>query len=559
MPAYDRQHTDSSQRSIARRQVLHGALVVSATAAFAALSAACGGSSSETTPTGQAGAASSGGASSAGTKTTGAPSAARPMTASSSAKATKVTIAQGIDIATFDPHEDTSSGGRAVFENVFDNLVARDQNLKIVPSLAESWQAIDPTTWEFKLRKDVKFHDGTPFTAKDIKFSFDHVLDPNVKSRQRSNIAQIDHAEAPDDYTLRIVTKGPLPPLFDELQYVYALPADKYQSMGAEKFAVAPIGTGPFKFVEWVKDSHVMLERFDGHWRGKASINTAEFRPISEDSTRVAALQAGEIDLAALIPPTSIPTLQSDSKLDVRSVRSLRTVFVGMNTFQIPFTDVRVRQALNYAVDVASIIKNVLGGHGYQLASVSGPSEFGYNPDVKPYAYDLDKAKSLLKDAGYADGFSTTLDTPQGRYLDDVEVSQAIAGQLAKVGVKVDVKPAEFNEYFNRWLAKKIQGLYFLGAGGSLDADSIMGSHFDSKRRGLYYNSPKSDDLIHQAQAELDVQKREQLYHDLMVYLHDQAPWIFLYSQEDIYGVAKTLTWKPIPDERLWVYEMSQA
>ena len=300
--------------------------------------------------------------------------------------------------------------------------------------------------------------------------------------------------------------------MLDQLsENLYVLPAATYQSMGAEKFALSPVGTGPYKFVEWVRDSHVTMERFDGYWRGNAAIQTTEFRPIAEDATRVSSLQAGELDIAALIPPTDIPPIQGNSKLDVRSVRSNRTIFVGMNCFKEPFTNVKVRQALNYAVDVQSIIKNVLGGHAYENPGPIAYGVFGYDPNLKPYGYDPEKAKSLLKDAGYPNGFSTVLDTPQGRYLDDVEVSQAIAGQLAEVGVKVTVQPAEFNEYFTRWLAKKMEGLYFLGYGGSMDGDGVMGSHFDSKRRGLYYNSPQSDQLIQQAQVELDVSKRQQL------------------------------------------------
>jgi peptide/nickel transport system substrate-binding protein len=216
-----------------------------------------------------------------------------------------------------------------------------------------------------------------------------------------------------------------------------------------------------------------------------------------------------------------------------------------------------VRQALNYAVDVPAIIKNLFNGHAYQTTSIIGPNIFGFNPDIKPYEYDPDKAKSLLTEAGFPDGFSTVLDTPQGRYIQDVEVAQAVSGYLDKVGVKAEVRPADFNEFFDRWLAKKMEGLYLLGSGGGLDGDGLMGSHFDSKRRGLYYNSPQSDDLIHQAYSELDTTKRQDLYNQLDQYLHDQAPWIFLYEQEDTYGVVKNLNWNPRSDERLWAWDMS--
>jgi len=559
--AQDSPNAQHLTATIDRRNLLRLAMSGVTGATLVAVLAACGGSSPSTstsTSTSSQPAASASGSPSVGAAASPAASGATPSAAASTPSNAKVTVAQGVDIKSFDPHVDTSSAALAIFLNVFDHLVARDQNLKFIPGLAESWTTLNDTTWEFKIRQGVKFHDGTSFTANDMKFTINYVLDPKNNSPQRTRIAGIDHAEAPDDSTFHIVTKTPLPALLDELsENIFALPAAAYQSMGTQKFALAPIGTGPYKFVEWVRDSHVTLERFDGYWGTKASIQTAEYRPIAEDATRVAALQAGELTIAALIPPTDIPTLQASSKLDVRTIRSIRTDFVGMNCFKPPFTDVRVRQALNYAVDIPSIIKDILGGHGYQNANVCAASAFGYDPNLKPYTYDPEKAKSLLKEAGLANGFSTTLDTPQGRYLDDVEVAQAIAGQLGAVGIKVEVKPAEFNEYFNRWLAKKIEGLYFLGFGGATDADGVLGSHFDSKRRGLYYNSPQSDDLIHQSMAELDTAKRENLYHQLMGYLHDQAPWIFLYDEEDIYGVVKTLKWQPVADERISAFDMS--
>jgi peptide/nickel transport system substrate-binding protein len=526
-----------------------------ASASGLTLLAGCGGGSSSPTA-GESAATSSSSAVAASPQATVAGTSAAATT-STSDKPTKVTIAQGVDVRTFDPNEDTRSF--EVFRNVFDNLLTHDQDLKLVPSLAESWNNIDPTTWEFKIRQGVTFHDGTPMTAKDIEFTWTHVLDPNTKSRIYSFISTVDHVKAVDDFTIQIVTKTPFPALPTIVNYVGIVPAEKYQSMGPDKFAVAPIGTGPYRFVEWVKDEHFSFERYDDHWRGPAAITNVEFRPIPEDATRVAALQAGEVDIAPLIPITNVPTIESDASLSIRTVRSLFTIFVGMNTFKAPFTDVRVRQALNYAVDVDSLIKNLLDGHGYPLGQICAPAVFGYNPDVKPYPYDPEKAKSLLAEAGFPDGFSTTLDTPSGQYLQDVEMSQAIAGQLAKVGVKVEVKAADFNEYFDRWLAKKIEGLYFLGnTATTMDVDAVLGSHFDSKRRGLYYNSPESDDLIHQGQAEFDVAKRQQIYNQEQVYLHDQAPWIFLYNQENIYGAAKSVDWKPVADDRIWVYEMKR-
>jgi peptide/nickel transport system substrate-binding protein len=465
-----------------------------------------------------------------------------------------VRIAQGVDIATFDPHEDTSSSGMAILQNIFDHLLMRDDSLELTPSIAEQWENVDELTWEFQIRQGVMFHDGSELTVDDIVFTFEHVLDPDVGSRQRTRIVMIESVEAADDTTLRITTSFPFPPLLTVLQYVFIMPAEIYSP---DEFALNPVGSGPYRFVEWIRDDHVYLERFDDHWRGPAPIQSVEFRPIVEGSTRVAALRTREIDIAALVPVTDVPEIDAAPDVEIRDVQSLRTIFVGMNTWNAPLDDPRVRQALNYGVNVEEIIEFLLDGFGFPLASVTGPAEFGYNPNLETYPYDPDRARELLAEAGYPDGFDITLDTPTGRYLQDVEVSQAIAGQLADIGVNVEVRPAEFQEYFDRWLASEIEGLYFLGFGAStLDADGVMGSHFDSERRGLYYNSPESDELIHAAMREFDEEAREAIYHELMEYFHEQAPWIFLYTQQDIYGVASDLDWAPRADERLWVYDM---
>lgn len=564
--------SDILSAQLNRRRLMRFTLTGATAAVAVGLLAACGGDDDDddtpatTTGGGQATTAateSGGGTTPASGGST--PAAGGGATATTSAETpaagsgddTPIVIAQGVDIATFDPHEDTSSSAISIFENVFDHLVQRSAELELVPSLAETWENVDELTWEFKLREDVVFHDGTPFTAKDMQFTFEHVMDPAVQSREATRISMVDRVEAPDDYTFRIITKMPFPALLTVLGYIFAVPADKYQEMGAEEFALNPIGTGPYKFVEWIKDDHVTLELVPDNWRQGATISSVEFRPIPEAATRVAALQAGEIQVATLIPVTDVPVINSSDTAEIRSVDSLRTIFVGINTFAEPFTDVRVRQALNYAVDVQSIIDNLLDGHSKRIASVCGPAEFGFDPDLEPYEYDPDRARELLAEAGFADGFSTTLDTPIGRYLQDVEVSQVIAGQLGEVGIQVEVRPAEFQEYFDRWLAKEIEGLYFLGYGAStMDADGVMGSHLDSTRRGLYYNSPESDALIAEAATEFDVQRREEIYHELMAYFKEQAPWIFLYTQEDIYGVARDLIWAPRSDERLWVPDM---
>jgi peptide/nickel transport system substrate-binding protein len=473
-----------------------------------------------------------------------------------------VSIAQGVDIATFDPPDDTSASSRSIFQNVFDQLVELDDDLQFVPSLAESWTNIDDLTWEFKIRQGVLFHDGSELTAHDVKFSFDVILDPDEGRRQKINLgaAGIERVEAPDDYTVRIITAEPYAPLVRSNRFVSILPAKTYQEMGREAFALNPVGTGPFRVVEWVKDTHIQLEAFEDHWRGAPAIKAAEFRPIPEASTRVAALRAGEIDLATLVPPSEIPVVDGEEGTEIRTVPSVRTIFVGINTSQPPLDDVRVRQAMNYAVDVEAIVQFILDGHGFPMASVSGPAEFGHNPELEPYPYDPDRARALLAEAG-VESLDLTLHTPSGRYLQDVEVCQAIAGQLAEVGINVEVRPAEFQQFFSAYLANELDGLHFLGYGSAqLDADGVLGAHLETGSAGeMYYSTPESDEMIRAARRDLDEESRLARYYELMAHLHDDAPWIFMYNQEDIYGVNRSLAWTPKSDERLWVPQMEWA
>lgn len=467
----------------------------------------------------------------------------------------KVTFSWGIDIVTFDPHGDATPVAFAVYRNVFSNLVTRDENLEHQPQVAASWEVIDDTTWEFNLREDVVFHDGSRLTSADIVYSFENLFD----SIQASRVAVVDRVEAVDDYTVRIITRTPMPAFLTIIHYCWILPAETHAAMGSAEFSSKPVGSGPYRVTNWVKDDRVEMVRVEDHWENTASIVETEFRPIPESSTRVAALLNGEIDVAGLLPPSDIPLIEENPDCEVRLVRSLRQIFIAINATVEPFTDVRVRQALNYAVDIDEIIEFVLDGHGYPSGQLSGPAEFGYNPDLEPYPYDPDKARELLAEAGFPDGFDTVIETPIARYLQDVEVAQAIGGQLANVGINVEVRPSEYAALAERIRVGDMPAMWLIGWGATaIHADGVMGSRIDTERTGgLYYNNPEADELVHKAAAEFDQDKALEYYHELQALLHDDCPVIFCYSQEDIYGVRSGLKWEPMPNETMDVFRMS--
>ncbi|HWU41579.1 MAG TPA: ABC transporter substrate-binding protein, partial [Candidatus Acidoferrum sp.] len=323
-----------------------------------------------------------------------------------------------------DPSMNLSSIRAQVGMSLFDSLVGRDTEKRIVPELAESWKLLDENTWQFRLRKGVVFHSGEPFNAEAVRFTVLRVLDPNQKSPNRANIAEISKIEVVDDFTVKLVTRQPYAALLNRLIDFPILPP-KYTAEGGDQgFAAKPVGTGPFKFVELVRDDRMVVEAFDKHWRGAPKIPRIIFRPVPEPFTRVAALRNGELDLITNVPPNLARELEHVPGLKVQRVPSTWIIYLGLNALKKPLSDVRVRQALNYAIDVDAIIKNVLEGNGRRTPGPLTPLMFGYDPSVKGYAYDPGRARRLLAEAGYPDGVEVTLDSPDGRYQGDKEIAE---------------------------------------------------------------------------------------------------------------------------------------
>ncbi len=467
--------------------------------------------------------------------------------ASAAAKG-KLVIAQGAETTTLDPHK----GGSAIFVNacltMYDLLVRRDREGNQRLALATSYKNIDPVTWEFKLRKGVKFHNGDPLTASDVKFSFDRLRDKKTKNPFRVFFRGISEVQIIDDYTVRIITKKPDPVLPSRTAFAAFIVPEKYiMKHGDEYFGKHPVGSGRYKFVKWVKNDHVELEVNEKYWGDKpATIKKLIFKTIPETGSRIAALQTGEVDIATNVPPFMIPKLKKDPKIDVISGPSGRVIFIGFNLLDAekagPLMNKKVRQAINYAVDKQSLIKHVLMGSGEQLATPLVPVAFGYDPTIKPYSYDPEKAKKLLAEAGYPNGFETAFATGSGRYLLDKQIAEAIVGMLAKVGIKAKLKVYEWGKYSQVRKAHKIEPFYLLGWGNTMsDADGTLVPLFISKSTYSNYSNPELDKMLMGARYELDADKRKVQYKEILKLIKEEAPWIFLYQQRDNYGVRDTV------------------
>lgn len=471
---------------------------------------------------------------------------------------TTITIATPIDPESLDPAYDTSIKAISVMSQVYDGLVWRDSNGELVPALAESWEFLEPTKLQMNLRQGVKFHNGDEFTADDVLFSFNRLLDADNPVPLSSYVqGSIESVEKVDDYTVIITTPAPRALLVAEVARIVILSEDAVQAAG-ESYGQEPVGTGPFKFVQWDKNEKVVFEAFDEHWRGRPSVDRVVFRIIPDDFARYAALLAGEVDVISNLPPERIAEVEEDPNVKVGAVHSVRNIFVGMNTWEPPFDDVRVRQAMNHAVDVQLIVDTIFDGHAYPNGSACNQVLTGYDPNFQGYEYDPEKAKALLAEAGYPDGFEVTFWGPNGKYLKDKEVQEAIGAQLSEIGVTVRHEMPEWAEYWGNYSEGNLDGLMFLGTGNPLiDCDMTMTYRFYSKTAGQFFNSPELDALIEAEQQEVDPEARQEIFVEIQQYLKDQAAWIYLYDQEDLYGLSERVQWQARPDEIEWVYDMS--
>jgi peptide/nickel transport system substrate-binding protein len=448
-----------------------------------------------------------------------------------------------------DPTMNLSSIRAAVGASLFDSLVGRAAAGRIVPELAEAWKLLDDTTWQFRLRRGVVFHDGEPFNAEAVRFTVQRVLDPEQKSPNRATIGEITRVDVVDDLTVNLVTKQPYAPLLNRLIDFPILPPKYTAEKGNAAFALRPVGTGPFRFVALVKDEHLTVEAFDKHWRGAPGLRRIVFRPIPEPFTRAAALRNGEVDLITTVPPSLARELERLSGLRVQRVPSTWQIYLGLNGLRTPLSDVRVRQALNYATDVDAIIKNVLDGNGRRLDGPYTPNVFGYDASVKGYRPDAARARRLLAEAGYPDGLDVTLDSPAGRYQGDKDVAEALGGQWRKAGFRPKVQVAEWGAYFKRYLGRQFQDAYLLGTGGPMQDGDELYNLVSSKGRGLYYKNEKIDALFDLGRSTMDSAARRKIYADLARAMIEDATWVFLLQQVDIYATRDRVTWTPRADQ----------
>jgi peptide/nickel transport system substrate-binding protein len=493
-----------------------------------------------------------------------------------------LSIALGADVTSIDPHYHNLTPNNNIGEHIFETLVTKDARSRLRPALAESWRAVDDLTWEFKLRKGVKFHDGTDFTAQDVVFSLDRV--PNVPNSPSSFAAyskQITEKIIVDPLTIRFKTAAPYPLMPNDMSTIFILSARAAKGMETADFnnGKAAIGTGPFKFVRYAKGDRIELARNDTYWGTKAAWDKVIFRIITADPTRVAALLSGDVRAIENVPTADIARISKSSDLTLYRTVSHRLMYIHLDSSRDrsphvtdksgkpleknPLKDVRVRKAISKAINRQALVERVMEGAAVVTGQLMPEGMFGHTSALKPEPYDLDGAKKLLAEAGYPDGFAMTLHAPNDRYVNDEQIAQAIAQLLARAGIATRVEAMPSSVYFTR--ASKLEFSFMLVGWAADTAESssplkaLLATFSKEKGMGTAnrgrYSNPKLDATLEQALAIVDDTKRERMLQQATEIAIGDLGIIPLYHQHNLWATRKGVTYAPRTDERTLAHE----
>lgn len=489
---------------------------------------------------------------------------------SAGTQAQTVRIGDQGDALSMDPHSLSESLQFSVLNNVFEPLAGRDKNLALTPALATSWKQTTPTVWRFELRKGVKFHDGTPFTADDVLFSLARAASEG--SDMKSYVNDIKEVRKVGDYVVDIETKAPFPILPDALSVVYIMskkwsqdnqattPVDRRKGIeNAASFRAN--GTGPFRLRERQPNIKTSFVRNGNYWgKIEGNVLNVEFTPIGNDSTRVAALLSGQVDVMAPVPLQDVPRINASGKAKVMQGPELRTIFLGMDQKRDellysnvkgrnPFKDKRVRQAFYQAIDINGIQRTVMRGASTPTALMVAPGINGFDPALNTrLPYDVEAAKKLMADAGYPKGFEVGMNCPNDRYVNDSKICQAVAANLSHIGVKVNLQVETKGTYFPKIL-RRDTSFYLLGwTPTTYDAHNALNALMrcvDDKGSGQYnlgaYCNPKVDELTAKIQSETDKAKRDAMIKEVFKIHSDDIGHLPLHQQALAWGVANNV------------------
>ncbi|MDR1649184.1 MAG: ABC transporter substrate-binding protein [Synergistaceae bacterium] len=486
-----------------------------------------------------------------------------------------IVIGLASDTLFLDPQQQNETITNAITRHIYEPLVSYSPNGGyLIPTLAESWEiAPDQLTWTFYLREDVKFSDGTPFTAEDVKFTFERARNTIIKDR----VAAIDSIEVVNDRTLRIVTKAPTAVLLDSIQLLKIMSKSYTERVGNDEVNLKPMGTGPYVCVEWVKEDHITLEPNKNYWGAAPAISRVRFRPITNAATRTAALLTGEVDLIEDIPVRDVDRMKKADGIDVLDRPGMRLIYLhidgnreptpGVTGGVNPMKDARVRRAMSLGIDRETIVRITMNGNGYATGQMLLEGKRGFLKELPVPEYNPEKARELLKEAGWDKGFKVKLDAPNGRYPNDAQIAQAIASQLAKIGIEVDLILHPKSTFFDYVRPGDKSSLVMTGWSEEIDVGEMANTLFYTRGKHpakggsnrCHYSNAEFDSLIDEADRTAEIAKRAELLEQSARIILDDVGIIPLLFNQDIYGAKSKVKFTPRADKNILVYELDIA
>ncbi len=499
---------------------------------------------------------------------------AAALHAAPAASAAELRIGLSGEVSSLDPHLLASQPNLTVARHVFESLTDVDPQTKLIPGLAESWRALDALTWEFRLRRGVKFHDGSEFTAEDAAFSLARPL--SIRGSPggfASYVRAVESASAVDSYTLRVKTKYPYGALPEDINSILIVSKKAAQNAGPEDFdsGRAMVGTGPYKFLRYQRGDRLELARHDQWWGKAPAWDRVTLRVIPADPSRTAALLSGELDVIEHVPSADLKNINKNNRLRTIQTTSWRTILLHLDQYRAqppgvsgpdgktlaknPFMDPRVRRAMSMAIHREAIASRVMEGLAVPAANIVSPNVFGHNAALKPAAYDPEGAKRLLAEAGYPQGFRITLAGPNNRYINDEQVLQTVAQLLTRAGIQTRVEAAPMSAFLGR-VRKEETAVSLLGW-GSFAADlalrSLVAAPNPDKGYGAWnwgrYANPKVDALMEQALGSTDRGRREALAREANTLAMNDFAVIPLHHQVVSWAMRANLAYVPRTDE----------
>lgn len=454
-------------------------------------------------------------------------------------------VGQGADPVSLDPHGQNDQSSSRVRVQIFDTLLTQDKDMEFQPALAESWEQVDDTTWEFKLREGVTFHNGEAFTSDDVIYS----LQRAIESPNTGHIVDMidpNGFEKVDDHTLRIKTHQPFGPFLAHLAHpASSIANQKAVEEAGDDVDITPVGTGPYKLADWARGDRVTLERFDDYWGETAKTKRIVFRNIAENANRTIELETGGIHLAYDIPPNDIDKVEGNDELQLFRDANFSTTYVGFNCEKEPFDNPLVRQAINHAINMDEVVEAVYFGTGSKAAGPIGPNVTFSNQELQPYEYNPEKAKELLKEAGYENGFETTIWTNDNQLR--MNIAEIMQNQLREVGITATPEVLEWGAYLSQ-TAQGEHDMFILGwVSVTGDADYGLFPLFHSSQFGdagnrTFYSNPEVDQLLETGRNSTDENERNEAYQKVQEIIRDEAPWIFTWLGEDLTGASAKIS-----------------